>query len=567
METKRPQDQKEEWRQRLFDKELPMYDAQGNEIFYLFNEDLPKYSISLTGKLKGPRGISNKKLPERGHARVQLKINGKSKTLYIRDIMSETFMLNEDPTKILVNLDGNKLNNDIRNLCYVSPSSHEAIKNPGKLETLKKFSISDECCKRLIDPNLEVYDSEGKLIFYDYLDDDGKPTGYFCSPTGLILGPSGKILDYDPHPSGYILIHIHNNGSKWHVSAHIMIAKTFLINDDPINKTQVHHRNHTTTDNCVNNLEFVTPSENNLEKSDKSKTNRPIIEIDPEGEIVNRWKTILDCASYFDISKYTIKRYCENGIPLEEGRYIEFETKSEEADLAFKSYARVKRAIPIIQTNENGSFYWPSARDATSQYGNKKSPTSIWSCINGDSDSAHGSTWRKATEKEINFMCSEIPPFSKKYGNWKRLEMDDGGNILVSDEGYVVNNWGEVSFGTLARSGYRTLKYEGKQYYVHRLVIKAFIPEGYSEKYDVDHIDGNKERNNILNLRYLTHKENSTYALGIPVIGYKESGEKIGPFKSINEAGRFLGHENGGNSIRIAVDTDKTSYGYYWRSV
>jgi hypothetical protein len=47
-----------------------------------------------------------------------------------------------------------------------------------------------------------------------------------------------------------------------------------------------------------------------------------------------------------------------------------------------------------------------------------------------------------------------------------------------------------------------------KHYYVHRLVIASF--KGESDLY-VDHIDGNKQNNDISNLRYVTNSENLTF--------------------------------------------------------
>ena len=50
-----------------------------------------------------------------------------------------------------------------------------------------------------------------------------------------------------------------------------------------------------------------------------------------------------------------------------------------------------------------------------------------------------------------------------------------------------------------------------KQFYIHRLVAIHFI-ENDNNLSDVNHIDGNKENNNYLNLEWLSRKQNMQHA-------------------------------------------------------
>jgi hypothetical protein len=54
--------------------------------------------------------------------------------------------------------------------------------------------------------------------------------------------------------------------------------------------------------------------------------------------------------------------------------------------------------------------------------------------------------------------------------------------------------------------GYKSLKYNNKDYLVHRLAW--FLYYGEWPKGEIDHINGNKSDNRICNLRDVTHKEN-----------------------------------------------------------
>lgn len=61
------------------------------------------------------------------------------------------------------------------------------------------------------------------------------------------------------------------------------------------------------------------------------------------------------------------------------------------------------------------------------------------------------------------------------------------------------------------RNGYLyvLLSRNGNKYhrYIHRLVANAFLANPYNKK-EVDHINSDKENNEIINLRWVTHKEN-----------------------------------------------------------
>lgn len=81
------------------------------------------------------------------------------------------------------------------------------------------------------------------------------------------------------------------------------------------------------------------------------------------------------------------------------------------------------------------------------------------------------------------------------------------------DEKGVVRNVksGRPRLGSVNR-GYNRLVIESKSFRVHRLVAKLFIPNP-DEKPIVNHIDGNRQNNNALNLEWVTSKENTQHAI------------------------------------------------------
>ena len=88
---------------------------------------------------------------------------------------------------------------------------------------------------------------------------------------------------------------------------------------------------------------------------------------------------------------------------------------------------------------------------------------------------------------------------------WKKVpELE---NVKVSSLGNVKID-GKLIRPKVNDKGYFVVKYENKNYFVHRLVAKAFLKHNL-EKYDtIDHIDQNKRNNASSNLEIVSHKEN-----------------------------------------------------------
>jgi hypothetical protein len=84
-------------------------------------------------------------------------------------------------------------------------------------------------------------------------------------------------------------------------------------------------------------------------------------------------------------------------------------------------------------------------------------------------------------------------------GLWCR----EDGAVLVPASGTHKEHWTYGSKNN--RTGYLSVRYRGKRYYVHRLVIGAFV-ENKLGLPTVDHINRVKTANFLSNLRYASHK-------------------------------------------------------------
>lgn len=76
-------------------------------------------------------------------------------------------------------------------------------------------------------------------------------------------GYTERYLKFDKS-AAYYRVSLSKNGKVKRFSVHRLVAEAFI--DNPLNKEQVNHINHITTDNFVENLEWCTSVEN-MEKS------------------------------------------------------------------------------------------------------------------------------------------------------------------------------------------------------------------------------------------------------------------------------------------------------------
>ena len=80
----------------------------------------------------------------------------------------------------------------------------------------------------------------------------------FSLKTGKKLSPLGKRI----HP--YLHLQLCKNGEIKNILIHRIVAEAFIPNPNPEELTMVNHKDGNKNNNNVDNLEWVTPSENNL---------------------------------------------------------------------------------------------------------------------------------------------------------------------------------------------------------------------------------------------------------------------------------------------------------------
>jgi hypothetical protein len=213
----------------------------------------------------------------------------------VHRLVAQTFIPNPDNKPYVNHKDSDKTNNKVENLEWVTQKENCALHNKvishvrkviqmdkeGKVlntfDSLIKagehigFSASAISKAVLgINPSaggfLWAYDdtdqhtiakdtSKGKQI-YEYVK-------YYIFPDGTVYNNVRK-ANVKPvkNASGYTYVTISNNKTKKNYYVHRLVAEHFIENKE--NKTQVNHKNKIRDDNRIENLEWVTPSENIL---------------------------------------------------------------------------------------------------------------------------------------------------------------------------------------------------------------------------------------------------------------------------------------------------------------
>lgn len=134
----------------------------------------------------------------------------------------------------------------------------------------------------------------------------------------------------------------------------------------------------------------------------------------------------------------------------------------------------------------------------------------------------------KANELMVGFKY--IPQYEGRYS------IDKNGTIFSHTSGKILKPYPNHK-GYLMVQLYK--REQSKRISVHRLVALTFIPN-QDNLPEIDHIDTNRQNNNVENLRWCTRKENCNNPLSLKHAGDSRRGEKHHLFgKSLSEETKF----------------------------
>ena len=278
--------------------------------------------------------------------------------------------------------------------------------------------------------------------------------------------------------------------------------------ENPENKLEVNHKDKNKLNICVSNLEWMSRRENNIHK-------------------------------------------CQ-GVKITSNKNKEVLRINKNTNEILEKYNSIELAGTWVFNNG----YTKTVHNGRNAIGN---------CLSGLSKLAYNFKWEH--ENKNNDLENEI---------WKQVVLE---NIDTKDKQYFVSNLGRFknSSGIIMDNykvngnGYIRVYIYNKTFALHRLIALAFI-ENTENKEQVNHIDGNKLNNSVVNLEFVTNQENQIHKFKIglgnnftrKITQFDLEMNKIKDFNSIVEASKEL--NIGKSNIRgVLINYRKTAGGFIFK--
>lgn len=255
---------------------------------YLIDEDGNVYNTLSHNILKGSIG-------ENGYKYYRLSKDNKKKMFYAHRLVAEHFLSNPDNLPVVNHKDGNKLNNNVNNLEWVSYSEntshwHQQIDNTKTNKPLEYYTEDL--------PN-EIW----------------KPyKNYLISSCGRIRHSIKNNLLRPALTCGYYKVRLSNDGLVEDYLIHKLVWMLFSETNDMLNdETVIDHIDGNKLNNNINNLRKISKSENTLAALYEQKTNasaKQVVQYSLNGEYLNTYPSAAEAARQLNLDSSTITKVC-----------------------------------------------------------------------------------------------------------------------------------------------------------------------------------------------------------------------------------------------------------------
>ena len=144
--------------------------------------------------------------------------------------------------------------------------------------------------------------------------------GYKISNYGRVKNHKGKITNGSNHESGYLWVSI----SPKQYLLHRLVAKVFILN--PENKQQVNHIDGNKINSCVSNLEWCSNKENSQHAHDNGlhPNTKTIIQYDLQMNKIKEFKSQTEASNELNLNNSNISSCCKNRVKTSGGFIFKF---------------------------------------------------------------------------------------------------------------------------------------------------------------------------------------------------------------------------------------------------
>lgn len=270
-----------------------MYTNIKNYEQYLIDDHGNVFNCITGNELKGS-------ISENGYKYYRLSKSGKKKMFYAHRLVAEHFIDNPQNLPIVNHLDGNKLNNDVKNLEWTTYS-----------ENVKHFH---NCLKASSYPKGEFYledlpDEQWVIAKYNH--------NYRVSSYGRVYNINTKRLLRPSLSSGYQLVHLCDKGKVTSYCVHKLVFFSFHPDIEEEKGACIDHINGNKLNNCLTNLRQITNSENVQAAYYQQKTNLAVRQVEQcslTGEHINSFPSIREASRVLSLDSSSISKCCRNKV-------------------------------------------------------------------------------------------------------------------------------------------------------------------------------------------------------------------------------------------------------------
>ena len=250
---------------------------------YLINEDGEVYNQNTKKILKGS-------IDENGYKYYRLSSNGRKKMFYCHRLVATAFIENPNELPVVNHIDGNKLNNNVKNLEWVTYS-----------ENTQHWKDNNIIQRKPTEYYLEDLPNEQWKKFKNY----------YVSSKGRIRHAIKNNLLKPSITCGYYKVRLSNNGLVEDFMIHQLVYKLF--NNDYDKNLVIDHIDGNKLNNSVENLRQITLSENAYAALYETKTNSSAKEVeqyDLDGNLLNIFRSTREAAKQLNLDSSTISKVC-----------------------------------------------------------------------------------------------------------------------------------------------------------------------------------------------------------------------------------------------------------------